>query len=82
MVNCVAALGKDSYTKQLIQQVKTSQDKLAREMTIVALGKPGLVPDKMVKQVDKELLEIFVNEEQSTVDRLAAFNSVKLGEHF
>ena len=82
MVNCVAALGKDSYTKQLLQQVNTSQDKLAREMAIMALGKPGLVPDKMAKQVVKELLEIFVNEEQTTVDRLAAFNSVKLGEHF
>ena len=82
MVNCVAALGKDSYTKQLVQQAKTSQDKLAREMAIMALGKPGLVPENQVKKVDEELLNIFMNEDERTVDRLAAFNSIKLGMHF
>jgi len=78
MVNCVAALGKDSYTKQLVQQAKTSQDKLAREMAIMALGKPGLVPENQAQKVDEELLNIFMNEDERTVDRLAAFNSIKL----
>jgi len=79
MVNCVSALASDGYTKQLVQQAKTSQDKQAKEMAITALGKPGLVAGKMANKVDEELLEIFMNEDQSCVERLAAFNSVKLG---
>jgi len=79
MVNCVSALAKDEYTKQLVQQAKTSQDKQAKEMAVVALGKPGLVAAKLTDKVDEELLGIFMNEEQSTVERLAAFNSVRLG---
>ena len=82
MVNCVSALASDGFTKQLVQQAKTSQDKQAKEMAITALGKPGLVVDKMANKVEEELLEIFMNENQSSVERLAAFNSVKLGEHF
>eukprot|EP00092_Neocalanus_flemingeri_P036638 GFUD01039891.1.p1 GENE.GFUD01039891.1~~GFUD01039891.1.p1 ORF type:complete len:830 (-),score=230.17 GFUD01039891.1:47-2536(-) len=78
MVNCVAAMGRDCYTKQLLQQVKSSQDKLAREMAVIALGKPGLVPDKLAKNVAEELLNIFKDDQQNTLQRLAAFNSITL----
>ena len=82
MVNCVTALGKDSYTKQLLQQAKASQDKMAREMAIMALGKTELVHDNLDKTVSQEMLSIFKDENQNNLDRLAAFNSLKLGKHF
>ena len=46
---------------------------------ITALDKPCLVVGRLANKVEEELLETFMNEDQSMVERLAVFNYVKLG---